>query len=128
LVDCSLKLLQHPLVLLLVLALEESAGVEELELLENFFHQVFHLILLPRHYRMGCLLVSLELIRIVIRNDLLEYLLQLLRILSTSQYRRLSGLVGLLDVALQVFVHCQTVLFIYLLLDFLAVVKDVENE
>jgi hypothetical protein len=48
LADCSLELLRLLLVLLLVLAFEESASVQELQLLQYFFHQVFHLALLSR--------------------------------------------------------------------------------
>jgi hypothetical protein len=39
------ELLRFLLVLLLVLTLEESAGVQELQLLEYLFHPVFHLAL-----------------------------------------------------------------------------------
>jgi hypothetical protein len=67
----------------------------------------------------GCFLVPLEPTCFVFWNDLLEYLLQLLRVLLTCFDQWLNSFVGLLDVALQVSIDCQAVVFIYLLLDFL---------
>jgi hypothetical protein len=98
------------------------------QLLEDLFHQVLHLALLPWHHSLSCLLVPLDPARIIVLDDLLKHLLQLLRILLASQYQGLNSFARLLDVALSVGIGRQAVVFTDLLLDFLEVAKDVENK